>query len=74
VHQDVALYAGLLDAGQRVAQPIAAGRHAWVQVARGRVRVNGRELGEGDGAALSDEKSVELEGVEPAEVLVFDLA
>ena len=50
------------------------GRHAWVHVARGHARVNGRELGEGDGAAISDEPSVVVEGVDPSEVLVFDLA
>jgi redox-sensitive bicupin YhaK (pirin superfamily) len=44
-----------------------------VQVARGRVRVNGQELGAGDGAAISDEKSVTVAGVEPSEVLLFDL-
>jgi redox-sensitive bicupin YhaK (pirin superfamily) len=45
-----------------------------VQVARGGVKLNGKELGEGDGAAISAEKSVELTGVKDAEVLLFDLA
>jgi hypothetical protein len=44
-----------------------------VQVARGKVRVNGKDLGEGDGAALSDEPAVRIEGVDDAEILVFDL-
>ena len=74
LHQDVALYAGLFDAGEGATLPIAAGRCAWVHVARGRARVNGRELGEGDGAALRDEAAVVVEGVADAEVLVFDLA
>jgi hypothetical protein len=38
------------------------------------VRVNGRELGAGDGAALSEEDAVRIEGVKAGEVLVFDLA
>ena len=54
--------------------PLARGRHAWVHVARGEVKVNGQALGAGDGAALSDETTVSLEGVHDAEVLVFDLA
>jgi quercetin 2,3-dioxygenase len=53
------------------------GRHAWVQVARGTVLVNGAPLAEGDGAALSDEPAIELSGRDKAgeaEILLFDLA
>lgn len=77
IHADASLFAGLFSEGQRAALPIAAGRHAWVHVARGRVRVQGRDLAAGDGMALSEEAAVQVEGVagdEPAEVLVFDLA
>ncbi len=74
VHQDVSVYAGLLDANERTRHALAQGRHAWVHVARGRVRVNDRELSEGDGAALSDEHHVDIEGVAGGEVLLFDLA
>ena len=49
-------------------------RHAYVQVARGSVKLNGKKLETGDGAAISAEKSLELTGVSDAEVLVFDLA
>lgn len=74
VHQDARLFASLLDPGQQVVHELLPGRHAWVQVARGAVTLNGQSLGEGDGAAASGEKAVTLVGVEPAEVLVFDLA
>jgi len=73
LHQDVALWAGLLDEGQKAEVALAPGRHGWVHVARGSVTVNGKRLGEGDGAALSDERMVALEG-HGCEVLVFDLA
>jgi redox-sensitive bicupin YhaK (pirin superfamily) len=73
LHQDVALWTGVLEEGQKTELPLAAGRHAWVHVARGAVSVNGKRLGEGDGAALSDEPAVALEG-HGGEVLVFDLA
>jgi redox-sensitive bicupin YhaK (pirin superfamily) len=73
LHQDVALWAGVLDDGQKAELALAPGRHAWVHVARGAVTVNGQRLGEGDGAALSDERAVALEG-HGGEVLVFDLA
>lgn len=74
IRQDVELMGGLLEGGEKVAHALRPGRHAWVQVARGAVKVNGVGLGTGDGAAVSKEEKVEIEGVEPAEVLFFDLA
>jgi redox-sensitive bicupin YhaK (pirin superfamily) len=73
LHQDVALYAGLLAEGEKATLALAPGRHAWVHVARGAATANGRRLSEGDGAALSDEPTLAIEG-HGAEVLVFDLA
>jgi quercetin 2,3-dioxygenase len=73
VHTDVSLYAGVFASAQSAEHAIAAGRHVWVQVVRGRARVNGTELGAGDGAAISDEATVRVEGVDASEVLVFDL-
>lgn len=74
IHQDVRLYGALLDGDERAELALAPGRHAWVQVARGAVEVNGVRLTAGDGAALSDEPRVTLTGGREAEVLVFDLA
>ena len=74
VHARANVYAGLFAAGEAASVDLAEGRHAWVHVARGRVRVNGKELGEGDGAAISGERGVRVEGVADGEVLVFDLA
>jgi quercetin 2,3-dioxygenase len=73
IHQDVAVYAGLLGAGERARHELRPGRHAWVHVARGEIALNGRRLGPGDGAALSDEPAAELEGKSDADVLLFDL-
>jgi redox-sensitive bicupin YhaK (pirin superfamily) len=76
IHADAALYAGLFAAGESATLPIAAGRHAYVQVARGTVRVNGQQLQAGDGATLSGEPNVQVEGLADGEgeLLVFDLA
>jgi redox-sensitive bicupin YhaK (pirin superfamily) len=73
IHTDATLYAGLFDRGESAELSIGPGRHAWVHVARGKALVNGRELGTGDGAALSDEPSLRIEGIDGAELLVFDL-
>lgn len=74
IHQDARVYATLLDEGARVEHALAPGRHAWVQVATGGVLLNGVRLGEGDGAAVSDETALALQAVSPAELLLFDLA
>jgi redox-sensitive bicupin YhaK (pirin superfamily) len=74
IRQDNQLYATVLGAGDSVKHALKPERYAYVQVARGSVRLNGQQLAEGDGAAISAEKSVELTGVKDAEVLLFDLA
>jgi redox-sensitive bicupin YhaK (pirin superfamily) len=74
IHADAIVYAGVFDTGESGELPLGDGRHAYVHVARGKVRVNGRDLAAGDGAALEAEKQVRVEGVDGGEVLVFDLA
>ncbi len=73
IHSDAVVHAGLFGAGERAELAIAKGRHVWVHVARGQVRVNGHELAEGDGVSLSDEAAVQIEGIDDSEVLLFDL-
>jgi hypothetical protein len=73
LHQRARVFAGLLARDERAELRLSPGRNAWVQVARGLVLLNGTELGAGDGARLTNEVALELEGRERAEVLVFDL-
>ncbi|MDP1708187.1 MAG: pirin family protein [Gammaproteobacteria bacterium] len=74
VQQDIDVYAGILAAHERVTHALTR-RHAWLQVARGAVDVQGTRLIAGDGAAVSDETVLEIAGVaEESEVLLFDLA
>ncbi len=74
INTDASVYAGIFGAGQTAELPIGKGRHAWVQVVSGRVRVNGSELAAGDGAAMSEEPTIKVEGIDEAELLAFDLA
>ena len=74
VHQSVDLYSANLAAGDKLVHQLAPGRHAWLQVARGRVTVNERALSAGDAVALSDEPRVEIRAEEKSELLLFDLA
>ena len=74
IHQDAYLHAALLDAADRVVHGIAAGRRAYVHVARGRVTVNGQPLEAGDALKATDVREIVLEKADDAEVLLFDLA
>jgi quercetin 2,3-dioxygenase len=74
MHQDARLYASLLDTEQEVTYELAPDRHAWVQVARGAIEINGQPLKQGDGAAISEERELKIVGKEPSEILLFDLA
>jgi quercetin 2,3-dioxygenase len=74
LHADADMFASVLDADVRADHALGVGRHAWVHVARGAVRVNGTDLAAGDGVAISDEQLVRIEGgVGGGEVLLFDL-
>jgi redox-sensitive bicupin YhaK (pirin superfamily) len=74
IHQDANLYIARLDKHTEVKHVLTPGRHAWLQVARGTVAVNGRKLQAGDGAAISDETEIVVRASEGSEVLLFDLA
>jgi len=74
IHTDARVYLGTLDAGHAVTQEIAPGRHAWLQVLRGAVTLNGQTLETSDGAAVSDETALAIEASTNAEVMLFDLA
>jgi redox-sensitive bicupin YhaK (pirin superfamily) len=73
IHQDARIYAARLENGGSVTHALAAGRRAYVHVARGQVALNGNPLFAGDGARLEHEPAVSLTGGDKAEVLVFDL-
>lgn len=74
IHQDAKVYAGLFDGAEHADLPLAAGRRAYVHVARGDVNVNGKPLKAGDALKLADEPRIELSDGRQAEVLLFDLS
>jgi hypothetical protein len=74
IHQDAETYATLLEPRAEVVHRLRSGRHAWLQVARGAVALDGHRLEAGDGAAVSEESPLHITAVAPSEVLVFDLA
>jgi quercetin 2,3-dioxygenase len=74
VHQDVKLFASIIPAGEQVEHTMDQQRHAWIQVARGAISVNGEKADQGDGVIVAGESSLQIKAEENAEVLLFDLA
>jgi quercetin 2,3-dioxygenase len=74
LHQDVSLYATLLDDEERVRYAIPRGRATWIHVAQGTVELNGTQLDAGDAAAFREDGTVDVVGREWADVLIFDLS
>lgn len=73
VHQDVQLYASSLKSKQTVVYQVKSGRYGWVQVAEGKLDLNGKALAAGDGAGISDEPSLKFTAKKDSEFLLFDL-
>ena len=73
INQDAAIELANLSAGSKLVKELAPGRHAWLQVLRGSVSLNGQSLPTSDGAAISGETNITLDATVPAEVMLFDL-
>jgi redox-sensitive bicupin YhaK (pirin superfamily) len=73
IHQDVELYATILEPGRELAYDIKSGRGIWIQVARGEAEVNGKKVRGGDALAFESEAKVEVKASTEAELLLFDL-
>jgi redox-sensitive bicupin YhaK (pirin superfamily) len=73
IHHDADLHLGSLEPGRALLFELRPKRHAWIQVVRGRISVNGKNLREGDGAAVSQETHLEFRADEAAEAMLFDL-
>jgi redox-sensitive bicupin YhaK (pirin superfamily) len=74
VHQDISLFASIVDAGQEVERTMNEARYAWIQVARGSISVNGENAEQGDGVIVVGESSLKIKAQDDAEILLFDLA
>jgi redox-sensitive bicupin YhaK (pirin superfamily) len=73
IHQDVEIYATVLDGDDSVDYAMKPERSAWVQVARGTVRLNGQQLQAGDGIALTNTRALQLDKAQDAEMVIFDI-
>ena len=74
MNQDVDLHAGLFDGHEAAGFEVAANRQVWIQVARGRIRLNEEALEAGDGVAVTAPGRLEFHAGENAEILLFDMS
>ncbi|MDF1743787.1 MAG: pirin family protein [Gimesia sp.] len=73
IHQDVRIFLSKIDAEATVTHDLTNGRHAWLQVLRGSISLNGEGLETSDGAAVSEENLLTMQATSDAEVMLFDL-
>ncbi|MDQ3712779.1 MAG: pirin family protein [Acidobacteriota bacterium] len=74
INQDVAVYSSILASGETVSHRLKENRHAWLQVFKGSLDLNGKTLSASDGAAISDEEILQIKSLEDeTEFLLFDL-
>jgi redox-sensitive bicupin YhaK (pirin superfamily) len=73
IHQDVDLYASVLETGQSIEHRDVAGRKIFVQVVKGDIDVNGQSLTAGDGAKIEGVAELTVTATSETEFLVFDM-
>jgi quercetin 2,3-dioxygenase len=75
IHQNIDVYATLINPETQLTHVLDTDRIAWVQIARGSVQVNGKTLKAGDGASIVQDQQITLQGLsDESEVLLFDMA
>jgi len=74
IHSDARLYVSRIKEGQEIVHKLADGRYGWLQVAKGGITLNGKQLSLGDGAAVENEKTLTIKAARDSEILLFDLA
>ena len=74
IRQDVKLMAARADEDASFAYALGDGRFGWLQVARGKVRVNDVDLETGDGLEIDHEPKLAIHAAKGSEFLLFDLA
>jgi hypothetical protein len=74
INQSTDVFASILGEGETAEHRFAAGRHGFLQLARGGLEVGGLVMQAGDGAKISDEAVLSVKALAPeTEFLLFDL-
>jgi redox-sensitive bicupin YhaK (pirin superfamily) len=73
IHQEASLWLARLSPGRKIERELTEDHQGWFQVIRGRVELDGISFEMGDGAAIPGGRTIVIEGLSDAEVLLFDL-
>lgn len=73
IHQDVDLYASILETSKTLEFKLRPERGVWIQLAEGELEVSGKVLKAGDGLAVEDEEILRIKALKETEFLLFDL-
>lgn len=73
IRQDAHMLLARLDDQARVERTLSPERGYWLQVIAGIIGLNGTEMREGDGAAITHEELITIDADTDAEVLLIDL-
>ncbi|HEY9802590.1 MAG TPA: pirin family protein [Leptolyngbyaceae cyanobacterium] len=73
IHQDVDIYASVLEPGDVVNYRVKGDRYAWLQIAQGVATLNGEQLRAGDGVQINGEEQLQISTEIGTELLLFDL-
>jgi redox-sensitive bicupin YhaK (pirin superfamily) len=71
IHQDAAIYGGRLKPGQRITQTVK--HQAYLLASEGSFTVNGATLNKGDGAEVTEDKTLIIEAKTDAEIVIIDV-
>ena len=72
-HQDALMFGTMLAPGEALQYRFDTERQGYLHLARGKLRVGNVTLNQGDGLTIQKQELLELEGIEDAEILLFDL-
>jgi redox-sensitive bicupin YhaK (pirin superfamily) len=73
VHQDMALFASKLSERKSLEYALKETRSAYLQVASGSVEIDHKQLKAGDAAMFDAVQTIQIQAVDNAEILLFDL-
>ena len=71
INQDARIYAGRLIKGDEIIHNIIG--KAYILISDGTISVSGNEAQKGDGLAISEEETVQLEALSDAELLIIEV-
>ena len=74
IHQDVDLSVAYLTQRARLGYSLKPGRRAWLQVTRGAIKLDETPLNAGDGAAVTEQRNLNISAAIDAEILLVDLS